>query len=97
LTEFTARGLHCDAYTLGDGRVFVLGHDDHAATVAILMLNFTADVDLLLDGHDSEWTADRLLAAPSVWAYRLSVLATNNGTWDCANRRRPTRTESANS
>ena len=62
LMEFTGRGLHyclhCDAYTLGDGRVFVLGHDDHAATVAMLMLNFTADVDLLLDGHDPAWSDD---------------------------------------
>ncbi|WP_232702681.1 NAD(P)/FAD-dependent oxidoreductase [Halobacterium wangiae] len=62
LVEFTGRGLHyclhCDAYTLGDGRVFVLGHDDHAASVAMLMLNFTADVDLLLDGHDPEWSED---------------------------------------
>lgn len=62
LQRFTGRGLHyclhCDAYTLGDGRVFVLGHDDDAARVAMLMLNFAADVDLLLDGHDPEWNDD---------------------------------------
>jgi thioredoxin reductase (NADPH) len=60
LREFTGRGLHyclhCDAYTLGDQPVFVLGHDDHAATVAMIMLNFTDDVDLLLDGEDPEWS-----------------------------------------
>lgn len=60
LERFTGRGLHycvhCDAYALGDGRVFVLGHDDHAATVAMLMLNFTPDVELLLDSCDPEWS-----------------------------------------
>jgi len=59
LERFTGRGLHyclhCDAYTLGDDSVFVLGHDDDAAEVAMLLLNFTADVDLLLDGRDPEW------------------------------------------
>ncbi|NHN41160.1 NAD(P)/FAD-dependent oxidoreductase [Halorubellus sp. JP-L1] len=72
LQQFSGRGLHyclhCDAYVLGDGRVFVLGCDDHAATVAMLMLNFTADVDLLLDGDDPEWSDDtgRQLAAHPV-------------------------------
>jgi len=60
LERFAGRGLHyclhCDAYTLGDERVFVLGHDDHAATVAMLMLNFTADVELLLDDRAPEWS-----------------------------------------
>lgn len=60
LRRFKGRGLHyclhCDAYTLGDRRVFVLGHDDHAARVAMIMLNFTAGVDLLLDGHEPEWS-----------------------------------------
>lgn len=59
LRRYTGRGLHyclhCDAYTLGDAPVFVLGHDEHAAEVAMLMLNFTADVDLLLDGREPEW------------------------------------------
>ncbi|WP_232686171.1 NAD(P)/FAD-dependent oxidoreductase [Halobacterium zhouii] len=60
LQEFTGRGLHyclhCDAYSLGDGPVFVLGHGEEAAHVAMLMLNFTTDVDLLLDGRDPEWS-----------------------------------------
>ena len=59
LERFTGRGLHyclhCDAYTLGDGPVFVLGHTESAAHVAMTMLNFTADVDLLLDGREPEW------------------------------------------
>ena len=59
LRRFSGRGLHyclhCDAYSLGDQKVFVLGHDDHAASVAMLMLNFTADVDLLLDDRDPDW------------------------------------------
>ncbi|WP_126662058.1 NAD(P)/FAD-dependent oxidoreductase [Haloterrigena salifodinae] len=59
LERFTGRGLHyclhCDAYSLGDGSVFVLGHGEHAARVAMTMLNFTADVDLLLDDREPEW------------------------------------------
>lgn len=59
LRQFTGRGLHyclhCDAYTLGDGRVFVLGHDEHAAQVAMLMLNFTAEIELLTNGRDPDW------------------------------------------
>ena len=59
LRRFTGRGLHyclhCDAYSLADGRVYVLGHDDHAARVAMILLNFTSDVDLLLNGRDPEW------------------------------------------
>lgn len=63
LERFTGRGLHycihCDAYTLADESVFVLGHDDHAAEVALMMLNFTADVDLLPTGREPEWSDDR--------------------------------------
>jgi thioredoxin reductase (NADPH) len=59
LRRFVGRGLHyclhCDAYTLGDEPVFVLGHSDLAAEVAMLMLNFTADVDLLPDDEESPW------------------------------------------
>ncbi|MXV64449.1 FAD-dependent oxidoreductase [Natronorubrum sp. JWXQ-INN-674] len=59
LERFTGRGLHyclhCDAFTLGDGPVFVLGHTESAAHVAMAILNFTADVDLLLDGREPEW------------------------------------------
>lgn len=71
LERFTGRGLHyclhCDAYALGDGSVFVLGHTESAAHVAMTMLNFTADVDLLLDGREPEWsdeTDEQLRAHP---------------------------------
>jgi thioredoxin reductase (NADPH) len=64
LQRFTGRGLHyclhCDAYSLGDGPVYVLGHDDHAAEVAMVLLNVTADVDLLLDGREPAWSDETL-------------------------------------
>lgn len=60
LEQFGGRGLHyclhCDAYTLGDGSLFVLGHDDHAAEVAMMLLNFTDRVDLLLNGEIPAWS-----------------------------------------
>ncbi|MFD1563178.1 NAD(P)/FAD-dependent oxidoreductase [Haloarchaeobius amylolyticus] len=72
LERFTGRGLHyclhCDAYTLGDGPVFVLGHTESAAHVAMTMCNFTPDVDLLLDGREPAWgdETDTQLAAHPV-------------------------------
>ncbi|MFC7140571.1 NAD(P)/FAD-dependent oxidoreductase [Halosimplex aquaticum] len=63
LQTFTGHGLHyclhCDGYLLGDASAYVLGHGDHAAGVAMILLNFTGDVDLLLDGRDPEWSDDR--------------------------------------
>jgi len=38
--------LHCDAYVFRDEPVYVMGHDEGAAHVAMIMLNFTDDVDL---------------------------------------------------
>lgn len=71
LRRFTGHGLHyclhCDAYALGDAPVFVLGHDEEAARMAMTMLNFTDDVDLLLDGREPEWgeeTDEQLRAHP---------------------------------
>jgi len=62
IRAFVGRGLHyclhCDAYVLGDSPAFVLGHDDHAAEVAMLLLNVTDDVDLLLDDRDPEWSEE---------------------------------------
>jgi thioredoxin reductase (NADPH) len=64
----TGRGLHwclhCDAYMFVDEPVYVMGSDDSAAHVAMIMLNFTDDVDLLTRGDDPEWSAetDELLA-----------------------------------
>ena len=68
LQRFNGRGmfycLHCDAYELGDSPAFVLGRDDAAAADAMLLLNFTDEVDLLLDGDDPTWSdeTDRRLA-----------------------------------
>lgn len=79
LSRFTGRGLqyclHCDAYDLIDESVYVLGCDDHAAQVAMLMLNFTADVDLLLDGDDPAWSeeTDAQLRAHPVEVVETSI------------------------
>jgi len=56
----TGRGLHwclhCDAYMFVDEPVFVMGTGDSAAYVAMIMLNFTDDVDLLIRGAQPEWS-----------------------------------------
>ncbi len=58
----TARGLHyclhCDAYMFVDAPVYVMGPGDGAAHVAMIMLNFTDEVDILLDGDDPEWSGE---------------------------------------
>ena len=62
LGRFMGRGLHyclhCDAYMLVDEPTYVLGHGTSAANVAMIMLNFTGDVDLLLDGNEPGWADD---------------------------------------
>ncbi len=67
----TGRGLHyclhCDAYMFVDQPVYVMGTGDAAAHVAMIMLNFTDDVDLLTRGEAPEWsdeTAAMLEAHP---------------------------------
>jgi thioredoxin reductase (NADPH) len=63
----TGRGLHyclhCDAYMFVDEPVYVMGHGDSAAYVAMIMLNFTPEVDLLLRGAEPTWSdeTDRLI------------------------------------
>lgn len=58
----TARGLHyclhCDAYTFIDESVYVMGTGESAAYVAMIMLNFTDDVDLLLRGDKPDWSEE---------------------------------------
>ncbi|PSP76542.1 thioredoxin-disulfide reductase [Halobacteriales archaeon QS_1_68_20] len=58
----TARGLHyclhCDAAVFEDESVYVMGHGDSAAMVAMIMLNFTDEVDLLLNGDEPTWSGD---------------------------------------
>ena len=68
----TGRGLHyclhCDAYMFRDESVYVMGHGEGAAHVAMIMLNFTDDVDLLLRGDEPTWSeeTDRQLRAHPV-------------------------------
>jgi len=68
----TGRGLHyclhCDAYMFRDESVYVMGHGEGAAHVAMIMLNFTDDVDLLLRGDDPTWSeeTDELVEAHPV-------------------------------
>ena len=66
-----ARGLHwclhCDAYMFVDEPVYVMGHGEAAAHVAMIMLNVTDDVDLLTRGAEPTWseeTAAQLEAHP---------------------------------
>jgi thioredoxin reductase (NADPH) len=50
--------LHCDAYMFVDEPVFVMGTGDSAAHVAMIMLNFTDEVDLLTRGADPGWSEE---------------------------------------
>jgi thioredoxin reductase (NADPH) len=58
----TGRGLHyclhCDAYLFVDEPTYVMGHGESAAHVAMLMVNFTPDVDLLLNGDEPTWSEE---------------------------------------
>jgi len=58
----TGRGLHwclhCDAYMFVDEPVFVMGTGESAARVAMIMLNFTPEVDVLTRGAEPEWSAE---------------------------------------
>ena len=59
--------LHCDAYMFVDEPVYVMGHGEAAAHVAMIMLNVTDDVDLLTRGVEPTWseeTAAQLEAHP---------------------------------
>ena len=41
-----------------DEPVYVMGHDEGAAHVAMILLNFTDEVDLLLRGEEPEWSEE---------------------------------------
>ncbi|MFW5917576.1 MAG: NAD(P)/FAD-dependent oxidoreductase [Halorubrum sp.] len=59
--------LHCDAYMFVDEPVYVMGHGEAAAHVAMIMLNVTDDVDVLTRGAEPTWsgeTAAQLEAHP---------------------------------
>ena len=75
LGQFMGRGLHyclhCDVYMLVEEPTYVLGHGNSAANVAMILLNFTDDVDLLLDGNEPEWDES---VANQVRAHPLDVI-----------------------
>jgi len=60
--------LHCDAYMFIDESVYVMGTGEAAAHVAMIMLNFTDEVDILTRGDDIEWSDEtqRLVEAHPV-------------------------------
>ena len=81
----TGRGLHyclhCDAYMFVDEPVYVMGHGESAAKVAMIMLNFTDDVDLLTRGESPEWSdeTDRQLRAHPVEVVETEIAGVENG------------------
>jgi len=81
----TGRGLHyclhCDAYMFVDEPVYVMGHGDSAAYVAMIMLNFTDEVDLLLRGDDPTWSdeTDRMLRAHPIDVIDAEITGMNRG------------------
>ncbi|SNZ03247.1 thioredoxin reductase (NADPH) [Natronoarchaeum philippinense] len=81
----TGRGLHwclhCDAYMFVDEPVFVMGTGDSAAYVAMIMLNFTDDVDLLTRGGEPEWSddTDEMLSNHPVDVVTEEVAGIENG------------------
>ena len=85
----TGRGLHyclhCDAYTFVDAPVYVMGTGNSAAFVAMIMLNFTADVDLLLDGDEPTWdesVGEQLRAHPvDVLEPEISEVTNDEAGW----------------
>jgi thioredoxin reductase (NADPH) len=81
----TGRGLHyclhCDAYMFVDESVYVMGHSDSAAYVAMIMLNFTDEVDVLLRGHEPTWSdeTDELVRNHPVDVIREDVVGMEKG------------------
>ncbi|ELZ85621.1 thioredoxin reductase [Haloferax elongans ATCC BAA-1513] len=71
--------LHCDAYMFVDESVYVMGHSDSAAYVAMIMLNFTDDVDILLRGEEPSWSdeTDELVRAHPVGIVSEEILGMN--------------------
>jgi thioredoxin reductase (NADPH) len=73
--------LHCDAYMFIDEDVYVMGHSDSAAYVAMIMLNFASSVDLLLRGDEPTWSeeTDELIRAHPVEIIDEEVEEITNG------------------
>jgi len=81
----TGRGLHyclhCDAHMFVDQSVYVMGHAESAAHVALIMLNFTDSVDLLLRGDDPTWSeeTDEMLSNHPIDVIHEEVDGVQNG------------------
>jgi thioredoxin reductase (NADPH) len=73
--------LHCDAYMFVDEPVYVMGTGDSAAYVAMIMLNFTDDVDLLLRGEAPTWSEEtgHLLENHPVDVVEAEITGMNRG------------------
>ncbi len=73
--------LHCDAYMFIDEPVYVMGHGDSAAQVAMIMLNFTDEVDILLDGDEPTWGDEiaRQVAGHPVDVIGAEITGVENG------------------
>ena len=73
--------LHCDAYMFIDESVYVMGVSDSAAYVAMIMLNFTDEVDILTRGDEIEWSDEtqQLVDAHPVDVIEEDVTAINKG------------------
>lgn len=82
----TGRGLHyclhCDAYMFIDESVYVMGHNESAAHVAMIMLNFTDEVDLLTRDEEPTWSeeTDRQLRAHPVDVIETAIAGSETGT-----------------
>ena len=81
----TGRGLHyclhCDAYMFIDEPVYVMGTGESAAHVAMIMLNFTDEVDLLTRGEEPTWSeeTDRRLHAHPVDVIETDITGLEKG------------------
>jgi thioredoxin reductase (NADPH) len=77
--------LHCDAYMFVDRPVYVMGTGEATAHVAMIMLNFTDDVDVLLRGEEPEWsdeTDEQLRAHPvGIVESEISGMNKSNDGW----------------
>jgi thioredoxin reductase (NADPH) len=73
--------LHCDAYMFVDEPVYVMGHGEATAHVAMIMLNFTPEVDILLRGDDPTWSeeTDEQVRAHPIDIVEAEVAGVENG------------------
>ena len=73
--------LHCDAYMFIDEPVYVMGTTSAAAYVAMIMLNFTDEVDILTRGGSIEWSDEtqKLVDAHPVDVIDEDIVGMNKG------------------